>query len=277
MPLPASPQKNRRPVIALSSVLISHKREPRPTMRTVRDKVPAASAWTQSWVKRLFDIVAAAVVLSIFAAPMLLIALCVCLTSRGPAIFVQQRVGRHGCLFSIYKFRSMYCSGCGANGPGLTGAGDQRVTPLGRWLRRLKLDELPQLFNILRGDMSLVGPRPKLPQYSAQVPMPYRPGVTGAATLAFRCEEALLSSVPPSQIEVFYHRAIKPLKTRLDSSYMYRATFWSDLRLIAATLVACLAPSRTPTSLRKASAVVTVLMPETRDNSVGGESFKTTG
>lgn len=277
MPLPVFTQKNRSAIISASSSSILLKREPRQNLHSPHDQGPAASTWTLSRSKRIFDILIAGAVLGLFAIPMLLIAACVRLTSSGPAIFVQERVGRHGRLFSIYKFRSMYCAGCGTGGPGLTGAGDLRVTPLGRWLRKLKLDELPQLFNILRGDMSLVGPRPKLPQYSTNVPMPYRPGVTGAATLAFRCEEELLSSVPPSQIEIFYHHAIKPLKERLDSSYMYRASFWSDIRLIGATLVACLAPARTPTSLRKASSVVTVLLPESRDNSVRNESFETAG
>jgi lipopolysaccharide/colanic/teichoic acid biosynthesis glycosyltransferase len=277
MPLPVSSHESRTSVVAASPLSISLKHKLCPETRALHAKVPAVSRWTLSFSKRLFDIAIAVAVLSAFALPMLLIALCVRLTSRGPAIFVQQRVGRHGRLFSIYKFRSMYCNDCETDGPGLTGAGDRRVTLLGRWLRRLKLDELPQLFNILRGDMSLVGPRPKLPQYSAATPMPYRPGVTGAATLAFRCEEELLSSVPPSQIEAFYHRSIKPLKTRLDSSYMYRATFWSDLRLIAATLVACLAPARRPISLRKAFSVVTVLLPEMRDNDVGGGSFEAAG
>ncbi|HVZ82151.1 MAG TPA: sugar transferase [Terracidiphilus sp.] len=266
-------QKKRTPIVPVASSAAVHLH----AVRAARTNTPAASRWSTSRAKRAFDVLVAGAVLSVFALPMLVIALCVRLTSRGPAIFVQQRVGRHGRLFSIYKFRSMYCAPRGNAGIGLTGSGDQRVTPLGRWLRRLKLDELPQFYNVLRGDMSLVGPRPKLPQYFAGASMYCRPGITGAATLAFRCEEELLGNMPPSQIEVFYHRAIKPLKARLDSSYMRRATFWSDLRLIGATFAACVVPARTPVSLRKASSVVTVLMPESRDTGLCGEQLETVG
>jgi lipopolysaccharide/colanic/teichoic acid biosynthesis glycosyltransferase len=184
---------------------------------------------------------------------MALIAVCVRLTSKGPALFVQKRVGRGGRLFSIYKFRSMALAAENGHGPGLTKDGDRRVTGTGRWLRKLKLDELPQLFNILRGDMSFVGPRPKLPQYAAISNMPYRPGITGAATLAFRREEEILGMIHPTQMDLFYHQRIKPLKVRLDVRYMCRATFWTDLKLIAATFLACVAPARVPTAFRTAS------------------------
>ena len=181
---------------------------------------------------------------------MLLIALCIRLTSSGPAFFRQKRVGRMGALFSVLKFRSMQINSSAA-GIGLTRHGDGRVTALGRWLRRLKLDELPQFFNVLRGEMSIVGPRPKLPQYVDTVDMPYRPGITGAATLAFRREEEILSHVHPVQMEDFYHRHIKPLKARIDARYMGRATLASDLRIVAAPFFACLAPPRRPSALRR--------------------------
>jgi lipopolysaccharide/colanic/teichoic acid biosynthesis glycosyltransferase len=207
-------------------------------VRTI--EVPPASAWTVSASRRVLEFSVALAVLIFLALPMLLIALCVRITSEGPALFVQKRVGRGGRLFGIYKFRSM-TNRSGA-GPGLTRSGDGRVTTVGRWIRKFKLDELPQFYNVLRGEMSLVGPRPKLPLYESLFNMPYRPGITGAATLAFRNEEEILSAVHASQLDHFYARQIKPLKTRIDIEYMSQATLRSDLRLIAATFLACLAP-----------------------------------
>jgi lipopolysaccharide/colanic/teichoic acid biosynthesis glycosyltransferase len=211
---------------------------------------PVASPWSVSTRKRALDICAAILVLAAFALPMLALAVLVRLTSPGPALFRQQRTGRGGRLFVIYKFRSMTISS-GA-GLGLTKHGDGRVTALGRWLRKIKLDELPQFYNVLRGDMSLVGPRPKLPQYAVLRNLLCRPGITGAATLAFRREEELLSRFHPTEMENFYHRHIKPLKARVDARYMCRATFWSDLRIIAATFLACLSSPRIPAVVRKA-------------------------
>jgi lipopolysaccharide/colanic/teichoic acid biosynthesis glycosyltransferase len=122
------------------------------------------------------------------------------------------------------------------SGIGLTSADDERVTPIGRILRKFKLDELPQFYNVLRGEMSLVGPRPKLPQYEPLRDMPYRPGLTGAATLIFRREEDLLRFVPPDQIEDFYEKRIKFVKARVDVCAMCRATPISDLKILAATV-----------------------------------------
>jgi lipopolysaccharide/colanic/teichoic acid biosynthesis glycosyltransferase len=214
---------------------------------------PSASNWSVCRSKRVFDVAIAIMVLAFFAMPMLLIAMCVRLSSKGPAIFAQNRMGRRGRLFAIYKFRSME-ENFGSNpGPGLTKNGDCRITSLGRWLRKLKLDELPQFYNVLRGDMSLVGPRPKLPQFVEIINMPYRPGITGAATILFRNEEDILSRVHPSQLEDFYHQRIKPVKARVDVRYMRRATLWTDIRIFASTLLSCLSSARTPATLRKMS------------------------
>jgi lipopolysaccharide/colanic/teichoic acid biosynthesis glycosyltransferase len=188
---------------------------------------------------------------------MLIIAGLIRLTSRGRAIFAQERVGRKGRLFRIYKFRSM-TEARERHGPGLTRAGDSRVTGIGRIMRKLKIDEIPQFYNVLRGDMSLVGPRPKLPQYSPTVQMSYRPGITGPATLVFRNEEEIMRGVAAHQLDEFYAEHIKPVKTRIDTCYMCKATPLSDLSIVHETLLGCMRPlavrqsSSVGPSLRKA-------------------------
>jgi lipopolysaccharide/colanic/teichoic acid biosynthesis glycosyltransferase len=235
---------------------------------------PSASQWTLSRSKRALDVAVAVLVLVVFGLPMLAIAICVRLSSPGPAFFPQLRVGRGGELFRIYKFRSM-TFGSEPAGPSLTRDGDHRITGIGRWLRKLKIDELPQFYNVLCGEMSIVGPRPKLPQYAGIVNMPYRPGITGAATLAFRHEEELLSRVHPSQLDLFYAHHIRPLKARIDVRYMCRATLWSDLRLIAATFLACFAPARTPAVLHTASTMTLAFPPHPARKGAASEYFET--
>jgi lipopolysaccharide/colanic/teichoic acid biosynthesis glycosyltransferase len=235
---------------------------------------PTASRWSVSAHKRFLDVSTALLVLVVFAAPMLVIALLIRLTSPGPALFRQRRIGRNGRLFVIYKFRSMAIGS--SAGIGLTKHGDRRITLLGRWLRKIKLDELPQFYNVLRGDMSLVGPRPKLPQYAALHNTCYRPGITGAATLAFRREEELLSRIHPSEMENFYHRHIKPLKARIDTRYMCRATFWSDLRIVIATFLACLSTPRMPAVVRKAARHAIPFQPITAIETASGDSLSGT-
>lgn len=210
---------------------------------------PPASSWTMSRARRLFDVCFAFLVLVVFAVPMILVALCVRLTSRGHALFSQERVGLGGRLFRIYKFRSMAENLSNKSGPGLTKGGDNRVTFLGRYLRKFKLDELPQFFNVLRGDMSVVGPRPKLRQYAAIANMPYRPGITGAATIAFRHEEEMLRNVHADRIDSFYAENIKPLKAHLDVCYMCKATQASDMHVIASTVLGCALPQWAPSVL----------------------------
>lgn len=230
------------------------------SIRETRLENPTASDWTLSWSRRMVDMFVALLVLAVLGVPMLVIALCVRLSTPGPAFFSQHRVGRGGKLFRIYKFRTMSL-GAEVNGPCLTRNGDSRITGMGAWLRKLKLDELPQFFNVLRGDMSLVGPRPKLPQYLGIANMPYRPGITGAATLTFRHEEEILRRIHPSQLDDFYCLHIRPRKARIDARYMCRATFWSDIRLIGATFLACMTPTSTPAVFCRTSLQIIELRP----------------
>ena len=200
-------------------------------------KIAAASSWTLAPARRLMDITAATLALVLLWPLLLFIALCVRADSDGPVIFRQRRMGRYGNLFTIYKFRTMDVKTRHRDFT-VTKHGDRRITAIGVRLRRYKLDELPQLWNVLIGDMSLIGPRPKLPHHET-LEMPFRPGLTGAATLVFRCEEELLRQVPEEELEVFCVRRIAPCKARLDSEYMRTATFFSDLRLLFKTAFAC--------------------------------------
>ncbi len=160
--------------------------------------------------------------------------------SRGPILFRQQRMGRNGKEFTLYKFRSMRIEKDSQTC--ITVSGDSRITRAGTFLRRHKLDELPQFWNVLRGEMALVGPRPKLPHHEA-LHMMYRPGITGTATLAFQNEEELLSGIPRNELDAFYERYIKPAKAQLDSEYMETATFQSDLQILWRTFGACVTRS----------------------------------
>ncbi len=192
------------------------------------------STWCASRWKRAFDLVCVTPALVLISPLLGLIAVAVRLSSPGPIIFRQQRAGRHRKLFTIYKFRTMV-ENSEAAGPGLTATGDPRIIRIGHFLRRFKLDELPQLLNVLRGDMSLVGPRPKLPELEL-TSMPCRPGVTGAATLLFRKEQHILREIPADQIGDFYSTYIAPAKVKMDADYMSSATFRSDLGILRATV-----------------------------------------
>jgi lipopolysaccharide/colanic/teichoic acid biosynthesis glycosyltransferase len=204
-----------------------------------------ASEWIRSRIRRCIDCSLALCVLLVFAVPMLILALCIRFTSPGRVFFTQERVGKNGRLFKIFKFRSMTEADGKNRGPGLTRAGDHRVTAIGRFLRKSKFDELPQFYNVLRGDMSLIGPRPKLPQYASLVNMNYRPGITGAATIVFRCEEELMRGVDQAHLDDFYARHIKPVKVRLDVCYMCRATPETDLQIFVNTIMSCIRPVTT--------------------------------
>ena len=188
-------------------------------------------------LRRALEIMAASLALIGFTPIMAIAAILVRWGSPGPVFFRQLRMGRNGREFTLYKFRSM-CPKKGSNSS-ITVSGDVRITPVGALLRRYKLDELPQFWNVLRGDMSLVGPRPKLPHHEA-LRMACRPGITGVATLAFRKEEEFLSEIPEDQLEAFYETFVKPAKAQLDMEYMRTATLASDLKILWRTASACL-------------------------------------
>lgn len=197
----------------------------------------ALSSWNNSRGKRTFDLVGATLLL-LFTAPLfLLLAVLVKMSSPGPVFFRQDRVGKGGQDFMILKFRTMFVDAA-SRGPGLTANGDTRVTRVGAFLRKWKLDEVPQLTNVIRGDMSLVGPRPDLPDFIAALDadgrriLDLRPGITGAASLRFRHEEVLLATAPPGELKSFYVNEVLPQKVRLDLAYAERATFFSDLFLL---------------------------------------------
>jgi lipopolysaccharide/colanic/teichoic acid biosynthesis glycosyltransferase len=207
--------------------------------------IPNGSEWSLSPERRTLDLMLAFFGLMCFSPVFAVLAVAVRLSSPGPIIFRQQRVGRMGQLFTIYKFRTMEDQPQ-PKGLSVTRHGDRRVTAVGRLLRRYKLDELPQLVNVLFGDMSLVGPRPKLPdhQHRQAQYMPFRPGITGAATLVFRCEEEMLRQIPEEQIEAFCRYKLTPYKTHLDYEYAERATFGSDLALMMRTAQVCVIRSK---------------------------------
>lgn len=204
------------------------------------DVAGGVSLWNQSNGKRLFDLYLAIVLLTLSLPVMLVVAFTVRLTSRGPVLYRQWRVGRDGREFQLLKFRTMIHAP-DQQGPSITRAKDPRITRIGRVLRKWKLDELPQLFNVTRGDMSFVGPRPDVSKYlaylnEAQKQILYlRPGLTGSATLRYRNEEQLLTQVPVGDLEDFYCTQILPEKVRFDLDYARKAGFISDLGILLRT------------------------------------------
>lgn len=190
--------------------------------------------------KRLFDVLCAGLGLLLLSPLLALLALWIKLDSPGPVMFRQERVGRFGQPFFIHKFRSMRLD-APALGPQITVGDDPRITASGRLLRAAKLDELPQLWDVLRGAMSLVGPRPEVPRYVALYPadlrervLSVRPGITDPASLQFSNESALLAAAADPEHE--YIHVILPAKLRIACDYVARANLRTDLGLILATL-----------------------------------------
>ena len=199
------------------------------------------SSWCLSRQKRWLDATAAAAGLIVLAPVLFVIASAIVMSSGGPIIFRQRRVGRSHQEFELLKFRTMTIAGS-EDASGLTQRGNSRITPLGRLLRKWKLDELPQLLNVLRGDMTLVGPRPDMKQFWARASAADRqilsltPGLTGAASIAYRDEEYLLAQIPTELLPTIYVEQIMPIKARMDSEYAARATLWTDCMILLQTL-----------------------------------------
>jgi lipopolysaccharide/colanic/teichoic acid biosynthesis glycosyltransferase len=208
------------------------------------------SRWCRSRWKRVFDLLVSLIALIVCSPVLAAITLAVRLSSPGPVLFRQMRSGRRGVPFHVLKFRTMRVDAA-ASGPALTQRGDPRITRLGAWLRRTKLDELPQLVNVVRGEMSLVGPRPDLPQFwscAGEIDrdvLQLKPGVTGAASVLFRDEEQLLAGIAPEALAQHYIENVLPRKAGIELAYAAHASFWSDLRILVQTAF----PKRSTTSL----------------------------
>ncbi|MFV0679500.1 sugar transferase [Ottowia sp.] len=189
--------------------------------------------------KRVFDVLLVLLALPVVLPLLLVLALWIKLDSPGPALFLQERVGRGGRLFRIHKLRTMRVHD--GSGPLITQAGDARITRAGRWLRRTKLDELPQWWDVLRGAMSLVGPRPEVPRYMALYPpevrariLSVRPGITSSAAMVFRDEERLLAAA--ADPERVYIEQVLPAKQRHDLQYVDHHSLGGDVRILLGTL-----------------------------------------
>jgi lipopolysaccharide/colanic/teichoic acid biosynthesis glycosyltransferase len=196
-------------------------------------------------VKRILDVVGSVVGLLLLLPVLPVVAVIIKLDSRGPIFFRQERVGRGGRAFRIFKFRSMVV-GAARAGTALTVRADSRITRAGMLLRRSKLDELPQLINVLAGDMSLVGPRPEVPEFmkfytpdQRAIILSMRPGITDYAAILFRDESSLLDR-ERDPVDV-YRREIMPAKFAYYERYSREIGLLSDLRIILATMLLLLA------------------------------------
>lgn len=190
-------------------------------------------------LKWLFDRLVSFIGLLVLWPVLLVVALLVKMKMPGgPVIFKQKRVGQYGRLFTVYKFRSMTVSHSGST---VSVAGESRITPLGAKLRKYKLDELPELWNVLKGDMSFVGPRPDVPGYADKLEgrdkdiLKLKPGITGPATMKYRNEEELLASVDDPQ--KYNDEVIYPDKIRLNINYLEHYSFIKDIQMIVCTVL----------------------------------------
>ncbi|MGH8397655.1 MAG: sugar transferase [Gammaproteobacteria bacterium] len=191
--------------------------------------------------KRCFDIIAAAIGIVLLSPLFVFVALLIKTSSPGPIFFKQERIGHQGGPFLIWKFRTMV-KDAESLGGALTIGSDLRITWMGDWLRKTKFDELPQLFNVLTGEMSLVGPRPEVEHYvklyteEQRKVLDLTPGITDPASIHFKRESQLLGEA--TQPEHTYINSVMPEKIRLNLEYAKQANFWSDLGVILRTTVA---------------------------------------
>ena len=192
-----------------------------------------------NFAKRTFDITASLLGLLFLSPVILLIAILIKLYSSGPVFYRGLRIGRQGVPFKVFKFRTMVSNAEKMGGPS-TADDDPRITGIGRFLRKYKLDELPQLINVLKGEMSLVGPRPEVPHYvnmltkEERAILSVRPGITDWASICNSDEGAVLAGSPDP--EKAYLEKIRPEKIRLQLKYVRERSFWTDLRIIFQTL-----------------------------------------
>lgn len=191
------------------------------------------------WLKFIFDRVVSFIGLLVLWPVLIVVAILIKVKMPGgPVFFTQERVGKGGRLFTMYKFRSMMVNHSGSS---VSIAGESRITPLGAKLRKYKLDELPELWNVLKGDMSFVGPRPDVPGYADALTgddrevLNLRPGITGPASLKYRNEEELLATVDDPQ--KYNDEVIFPDKVRINRYYLHHYSFWMDIRMIIATVL----------------------------------------
>lgn len=190
-------------------------------------------------VKRLFDLASASALLALSMPLLALAAFLIKLDSAGPVVFRQSRMGRGFKEFKMFKLRTMRAASMGCL---YTLGADPRITRIGRWLRRLKIDELPQLWNVVRGEMSMVGPRPVVPELAVEFKEVYkrllevRPGLTDPATLKY-CDETEMLSRIPEPLE-YFKAVVTPDKVRISQAYVLQANAWSDAGVLARTMMA---------------------------------------
>jgi len=193
------------------------------------------------FVKRMFDLSFSLLGVFLLTPLLVLVAILIKFDSRGPVIYKQIRVGQYGKLFRIYKFRTMVVN-ADKKGFNITIGNDSRITKTGDFLRKYKLDELPQLFNVIRGEMSLVGPRPEVPEYidtygemERRIVLSLKPGLTDYASIEFRNENELLSE--SQDVHNDYIEKILPIKKRFYIRYVKERSLWLDFKLITKTLL----------------------------------------